>query len=270
MDAIWSGKISGLEPSALLPTLSEIKTAAQPGWPIAYINPTAQGTSVLIYCHSGTQEHIFLEQYVEGPALRHVLAFAAIPFNAENVTYDVLGQRLLPIAEELGSELCRPLKEHIALLRSSRNDILGLTVVLCGHLTAGIPLGAATWEEEGKRVNLLDFVNIRYASSAFMASVSATMAKEMAKEMTGKTGRLLALANPILASPFDDFKLEDLPAAMQECTAVGKLFQEASRSIFSGIGANLAALQTMSGKTTHVLIASHGEGKSDKRGSTGL
>lgn len=81
--------------------------------------------------------------------------------------------------EEMGKYNGRPLRDIIEGLRSDDNEnIEGFNVVICGPLAAGFPLGAVTWKELAISKYLCDYVEIRYAPSAFMVHAYAASAAE--------------------------------------------------------------------------------------------
>ena len=142
----------------------------------------------------------------------------------------------------LGSNLARPISDLLASLNAS-----GTTLIVSGPL-ASVPLHAATWQEGGHDVCLLDRFSVRYAPSADLERLS--LARWRQAEAVPPF--LVALGNPPGAN---------LPAAEAEVAEIKKHRRWAGR-VRAAVGcrATTEFIRAHLSSATHLHLACHGQG----------
>jgi CHAT domain len=249
--------LEGFESFATEVTFSQIATAADPDWPLVYVNPTPWGTALLSvhlvegkvqaearFLENVSGEEMILELSVRdwrsGSPKFSYLALAAggeaSPHEEREAVDDALSH-LSPIAKLLG--------DHLKGLGAK-----GVTLISSGPVGVS-PLHAAPWTENGKSVCLLDHFRVRSAPSA---TLHAVCLQRMRASEDPKPS-LLALGNPDLKDP----KL-DLPGAEREVREIeGKFPAERRKVALRGDATTDFLLENLS-DATHLHLACHASG----------
>ncbi len=239
--------------------LGDVMAAAEPEWPLVYVNPTPFGTLLLTVTADGVSSSI-AAAFVDGVTSTDIImrllvgvrAIAAVEADetttAEPASYlfEISGQaddgydfgaaldELLPW---LGAAVAHPLCE---LLRETR--AVGCSVVVCGPLALA-PLHAATWQDGEEARCLLDYLTVRHAPSATVASACLVRAAET--ETLWPT--LVAVANPT----------HDLPATEPEVTEISSLFDDGRAACAFGASADRRFLHERAAAATFIHLACH-------------
>jgi tetratricopeptide (TPR) repeat protein len=251
---VWIRGLNGFESFATDVTFSQIVAAAEPHWPLAYVNPTPWGTVVLLVhldggevkTEAGFLDEVSGEQMILDLSMRgwrsstpkfSYLALAAggkASSKEEEEAIDDALSHLSPIAEFLGDSL-RGLGAK------------GVTLISSGPVGLS-PLHAAPWTENGRSVCLLDHLQVRSAPSATLQAVCL----ERMHERSDSEPSLLALGNPDLEDP----KL-DLPGAEREVHEIEAQFPSGRREVaLRGNATPEFLLQHLPG-VTHLHLACH-------------
>jgi hypothetical protein len=219
------------------PQWDEITSAIEPGWPLVYVNPTPQGTLLLLLserCGMVSTEakfievnstEVFMRLFVGGGDLDETIEASRgsylIAASGQGNDQDIAGNldELLPW---LGETIVGPLAD---LLR--RDEATGATLVLCGPLDSA-PLHAAPLSSNGE--TFADAFELRYAPSATVCAAAITRA-ETANVMPR---RLVALADP----------LGDLSAARPEIEEIAALFDTGASMSATGTAATTSFLNS--------------------------
>jgi hypothetical protein len=182
---------------------ADLERAVEPGWPVLYINPTPQGTMLLLLdkTETGISEHL---RILNAPTSSGV--FARLMMGSTTGALDEtigVSRALLLIAAGvgdaahmditpaldyalpwLGDALMRPAYEML-----SEQGGEGVSLIVSGNL-AGAPLHAAPFGPAGQC--LIDKLDVRYAPSAVVLDVSL----KRAARPESKQANLVALADP--------------------------------------------------------------------------
>lgn len=169
----------GFEHFAKAAGWEQILAAAEPGWPLVYLNPTPGGTVFLfveIDEHGGAQVESIFRDTPRGTDVAAAMLLGgdvkggnghSYVGTASGMTPDRdLGIALEALLPWLGTEF----GSHVdAYLR--RTGAVGATLVPCG-LIGLAPIHVGTWREGGKQKSLIEGFAIRYAPSASMQATS--------------------------------------------------------------------------------------------------
>ena len=232
------------------PQWDEITSAIEPGWPLVYVNPTPQGTLLLLLGERGgtvsteakfievNSTEVFMRLFVGGGDLDETIEASRgsylIAASGQGNDQDIAGNldELLPW---LGETIVGPLAD---LLR--RDEATGATLVLCGPLDSA-PLHAAPLSSNGE--TFADAFELRYAPSATVCAAAITRA-ETANVMPR---RLVALADP----------LGDLSAARPEIEEIAALFDTGASMSATGTAATTSFLKQHAAEASHLHLACH-------------
>ncbi len=246
-------ELPGLSHFRAGPQWPEITAAVQPGWPIVYVNPTPQGTLLLLLSERGGQvsvearfievnsTDVWMHLFVGGDDLDAAVASGSgsylIAASGQGDDDDVGGNldQLLPW---LGETIVGPLA---SLLRGV--NATGATLVLCGPLDLA-PLHAAPIGSNGE--TLADWFELRYAPSA--AVCGAALGRAQIADVMPR--RLIALADP----------LGDLPAARPEVEEIAELFDAGASTCAIGSAATTHFLKRHAPQASHLHLACHARG----------
>lgn len=244
----------GYENFGKLPGWEEIAGAAEPGFPLIYLNPTPGGT-VLFCVEAGEDGEVGVEAIFR-PTPRGTDLAAAMLFGGDlegesghsyigtacGITPDRdLGIALEALLPWLGEEFGRPVAEY---LRSS--GATGATLIPCGLLGLA-PVHAGTWDEAGRRRALIEDFEVRYAASASMQRA----ALNRRRNVQGDDPHLVAIGNPSGAH---------LYAAEGEVREIAASFGEAASDSAIGPAATSAFLVEHAAAATHLHLACHARG----------
>ena len=231
-------------------SIEGVMRAAEPGWPLIYIDPAPSGT--LLLCVSAEDGGSVDARILDGPKSLEVLMRLVAGDAAddpERIESDQIGSYLAGIAGYpqadlrlglaqalpwIGRRIAKPVAE---LLFEAPAE--GATLVPCGPLGLA-PLHAAPYDEEGEQC-LIDDFEIRYAPSATVAASSL----HRAEERQNGDRKLVALADP----------LGKLPAAVPEVEEIARHFPEGQATIATGAAANSSFLRQHAPEASHLHLA---------------
>lgn len=236
--------------------LHQIAAAAARDWPLMYVNPTPNGT-LLLTVIAGDESQVEV-RVLDRPLGMELFGHLMIgrdfgdpdDADSEDVSYllaitghgdapEYLPRAIAQTLSWVGEALARPISGEL-----ERHGARGVTFVLCGPIGA-VPLGAASWTEDGQERRLVDDVIVQYAPSALVAA----SAKQRASNAHGPP-QLLALADP-------DGTLE---AAAPEVREIVRRFAPGASIVGMGHQATLPFLRDNAGGRTHVHLACHAAG----------
>ncbi len=252
----------GFESFATAASRADLERAVEPGWPVLYINPTPQGTMLLLLnrTETGISEHL---RILNAPTSSGVFArlMMGSTTGALDETIDV-SRSLLFIAAGvgdathmditpaldyalpwLGDALMRPAQEML-----SEQGAEGVSLIVSGNL-AGAPLHAAPFGPKGWC--LIDKFDVRYAPSAVVLGVSLKRAARSAS----KQATLVALADPERDIPGGE-----LPAAEAEITEIARNFNTANVHQAAGREASSKFLIRHAADADYLHLACHATG----------
>ncbi|MEJ7791972.1 MAG: CHAT domain-containing protein [Gaiellaceae bacterium] len=238
--------------------LEELTAAAEPGWPVIYVNPTPFGT-LLVAVTADDGATSVSSAFVDGVTSTDVimrLMVGAAPAPADEANGVVgeptsylfgisgpddddyaFGPALDELLPWLGEAIARPLW---SLLSESR--ITGCTMIVCGPLALA-PLHAATWQDGDRTCCLLDYVTVRHAPAAMVSS--ACLLRAAVTEASPRT--LVAVADPT----------GDLPATGPEVTEISSFFAADDVACAFAAAADRHFLQARAASATFIHLASH-------------
>jgi CHAT domain-containing protein/tetratricopeptide (TPR) repeat protein len=252
----------GFESFATAASRADLERAVEPGWPVLYINPTPQGTMLLMLnrTETGISEHL---RILDAPTSSGV--FARLMMGSTTGTLDEtidVSRALLFIATGagdaadmditpaldyalpwLGDALMRPAQEMLSELGAE-----GVSLIVSGNL-AGAPLHAAPFGPEGRC--LIDKLDVRYAPSAVVLGVSL----KRAVRPESKQATLVALADPERDVPGGH-----LPAAEAEITEIARNFNAANVHQAAGREASSKFLTRHAADADYLHLACHATG----------
>jgi len=250
--------VVGYEPFGAGARLEELTAAAEPDWPVVYVNPTPFGT-LLVTVRADAGATSVSSAFVDGVTSTEVIArlmvgAAAAPADetggavGEPTSYLFgipgpddddypFGPALDELLPWLGEAIARPLWN---LLSEAR--IAGCTMIVCGPLALA-PLHAATWQDGERTCCLLDYLTVRHAPAAMVAS--ACLLRAAATETSPRT--LLAVADPT----------HDLPATGPEVTEISSFFDDGGVACAFAASADRHFLQARAGLATFIHLACH-------------
>lgn len=249
--------LEGFEGFATDVTFSQIAAAADPDWPLVYVNPSPWGTVLLsVYLADGevktealfledvSGERMILDLWVPGWRSRtpkfSYLALAAggrASPEEKEVAVDEALSHLSPIAELLG--------DHLKGLGAK-----GVTLISSGPVGVS-PLHAAPWTENGKSVCLLDHFQVRSAPSATLHAICL----ERMRTREDREPLLLALGNPDLRNP-----KWDLAGAEREVREIEAKFPPDGRKVVLRGDATADFLLQNVSDATYLHLACHASG----------
>lgn len=231
-------------------TWEQIVEAAQPGWPLVYVDPTPHGTVMLVVHNqdgqatsdarfvAATSTEIFMQLMVAGGSTQTPNAGSyLIGVSGQGTGEQDLAAALDELLPWLGHQLARPLEEFLSDLNTQ-----AATLVLCGALNVA-PLHAAPLEGGGV---LADRCTIRYVPSA----LTVTAVTRRARSAAHRAPKLVALADP----------RQNLPAARPEVEEIAALFPDGASVWAAGIQADVRFLRTHAREATHLHLACHARG----------
>lgn len=236
---------------------SKIVEAAEPDWPLVYVNPTPWGTLLLSVNVAGeeveTEAH-FLDD-VSGEELILELQMRDWRSGSPKFSYFALaasGQA--PVNEkkaavESALSLLSPIAERIAAYLRDLGAP-GVTLISAGAVSVS-PLHAAPWPESGAQVCLLDHFQVRSAPSATVHAVCL----ERTQQSNNPEPLLLALGNPDLNDP----KM-NLPGAEREVREIAQRFPQQCRVVALRADATADFLVQNVSDATHLHLACHASG----------
>jgi CHAT domain-containing protein len=243
--------LPGMASFASSATPADLLAATEPGWPLAYVNPTPFGTVILtVIAADGTPhaEATFLD--TTSTEVFNRLSLGALGAEPE-ATDASPGSYILGVGAEGDAEvedqldlilpwLGEALVEPVAGLVDA-TGAKGVTIIPYGPL-ATAPLHAAEWSSSTR---LMDQAPVRYSPSAAVAAA----ALERCHTRPVTTPNFVAVADPA----------GDLPGARPEAEYVAQAFFEQSL-IAPGIDATAAFLKQHAGTATHLHLACHAYG----------
>ena len=249
--------LEGFEGFATGVPFSQIVEAAEPDWPLVYVNPTPWGTVLLSVHLAGekveTEAHFLddvsgeelildlqMRDWRSGSPKFSYLALAAggqASVEEKKAAVDDALSHLSPIAERIAAYL------HDLGAR-------GVTLISTGSVSVS-PLHAAPWPESGTSVCLLDRFQVRSAPSATVHAVSL----EQTRVNDNPEPSLLALGNPDLNDP----KL-NLPGAEHEVREIAQRFPQQRRVVALRADATADFLMQNVSGATHLHLACHASG----------
>lgn len=249
--------LKGFEKFATDVTFSQIVSAAEPDWPVVYVNPSPWGT-VLLSIHLATgkvkTEARFLED-VSGEKMILDLSVRGWRTNSPKFSYLALAAGGKATAEEkdeaVDDALCQLspiaelLAEHLEELGAK-----GLTLIASGPVGVS-PLHAAPWTKDGTSECLLDRFQVRSAPSA---TVHATCLDRVQATENSEPS-LLALGDPDLKNP-----KWDLPGAEREVREIEAKFPKERRKVALRDHATADFLLQNISEATHLHLACHASG----------
>lgn len=252
----------GFESFATVASRADLERAVEPGWPVLYINPTPQGTMLLLLdkTETGISEHL---RILNAPTSSGVFArlMMGSTTGALAETIDVSRALLLIAAGVgdaahmditpaldyalpwLGDALMRPAYEML-----SEQGAEGVSLIVSGNL-AGAPLHAAPFGPAGQC--LIDKLDVRYAPSAVVIGVSL----KRAARPVSKQANLVALADPERDVPGGH-----LPAAEAEITEIARHFNSANVFQAAGREADSKFLARHAADADYLHLACHATG----------
>lgn len=252
----------GFESFATAASRADLERAVEPRWPVLYINPTPQGTMLLLLnkTETGISEHLRLldvptssgvfARLMMGSttgalddtidASRALLFIAAGAGDAAHMDITPALDYALPW---IGDALMRPAQEML-----SEQGAQGVSLIVSGNL-AGAPLHAAPFGPEGRC--LIDTLDVRYAPSAVVLGVSLKRAAR--PEPTQAT--FVALADPER-----DVPAGSLPAAEAEITEIARNFDAANVHQAVGREASSKFLTRHAADADYLHLACHATG----------
>lgn len=239
---------------------AELVAAVESEWPLIYVNPTPQGTLLLVVSadsNGPNVEPIFLDspnaltvylRLMAGDAAADLsLIDSAEPSSLLALVAGISDrppeQDLDQVLPWLGEAISRPVRDVAAEAGAT-----GLTLVPCGPIAVA-PIHAAPWDADRDAQRcLLDEFEIRYAQSALIAATGITRAAD--REAVGAA--LVALANPTPNLP--------LPATEPEVREIANHFAPERQRLALGTYATAAFLRENAAEATHLHLACHGRG----------
>jgi tetratricopeptide (TPR) repeat protein len=244
----------GFEDFGKAPGWEKIAAAAEPGYPLIYLNPTPAGTVMLCLEASGDGTVAVEPIFRATPQGTDVAAAMLAGGNLERpsghsyigtacgITPDRdLGLALETLLPWLGAEFGRPIAERLRATGAT-----GATLVPCGILGLA-PVHVGTWEEAGRKRSLVEEFNIRYAASASIQGV-AVARRQLTIDVSP---HLVALGNPVGA---------DLDAAEGEVREIASRFSGGSSEVMVGAEATSEFLLDRAAEATHLHLACHASG----------
>jgi CHAT domain-containing protein/tetratricopeptide (TPR) repeat protein len=238
--------------------LEELTAAAEPSWPVIYVNPTPFGT-LLVTVTADDGSTSVSSAFVDGVTsadviMRLMVGAAAAPADeADGVVGEptsylfgisgpddddyTFGPALDELLPWLGEAIARPLWNLL-----SEAHIAGCTMIVCGPLALA-PLHAATWQDGERVCCLLDYLTVRYAPAAMVAS--GCLLRAAATETSPRT--LVAVADPT----------HDLPATGPEVTEISSLFDDGGVACAFAASADRQFLQARAASATFIHLACH-------------
>ena len=241
----------GMASFASSATPADLVAATEPGWPLAYINPTPFGTVILTVIAADDTpraEATFLD--TTSTEVFNRLSLGALAAGPE-ATFASPGSYILGIGAAgdaevedqldlilpwLGEALVEPVAQLVEATGADR-----VTIISYGPL-ATAPLHAAEWSSSNR---LIDQVPIRYSPSAAVAAA----ALERCHRRPTTTPNFVAVADPV----------GDLPGARPEAEHVGHAYFEQSL-IAPGVDATATFLKQHAATATHLHLACHAYG----------
>jgi CHAT domain-containing protein/tetratricopeptide (TPR) repeat protein len=249
--------VAGYESFGAGASLEELTAAAEPDWPVIYVNPTPFGT-LLATVTADDDATSVSSAFVDGVTstdviMRLMVGAAGAPPDADGAVGEPtsylfgisgpddddyeFGPALNDLLPWLGEAIARPVWNLL-----SEPCIAGCTMIVCGPLALA-PLHAATWQDGGRTCCLLDYLTVRYAPAAMVASACLRWA--MANESSPRT--LVAVANPN----------HDLPATGPEVAEISSFFGDGSVACAIGASADRQFLQSRAASATFIHFACH-------------
>jgi len=237
--------------------VEEVVAAVDEDWPLIYVNPTPMGT-LLLCLHVADRAVRADAHFFPATALDVFSQLAVGHTHAEAMAMLAAGEELsgsyllavtgnIDEVDEFQRLLEQPLPWLGANIARHINDTARaidarqLSLVCCGPIGTA-PLHAATWEEDGKQLCLLDTLAVRYEPSAV---VCAAARKRSARPQGAP--RLVLLGDPS----------GDLPSARNEAEEVASHFQPGQVVMAIGDQADAAFLLQNAIDATHLHFASH-------------
>lgn len=248
--------VPGFEDFATGARLEDLTAAAEPDWPLVYVNPTPAGLLLLRVetdSEGPTVDSLVLETPTAWQVFMRLMAgrIADTPElvgDSEFHSYlgSIVGYGTAGLEDALdealpwiGASIAKPIAKWLG-----ETDASGVTLVTCGPIGA-VPIAAAPWDENGAPTHLLDHYEVRYAPSAIL---SATSLRRSA-ERVDLDPYLVALADPT----------RTLDAAGPEVEEIARQFGGRVASA-EGEDASSDFLRSNIDKATHVHLACHAGG----------
>lgn len=237
--------LDGHEDFAKAPDIGQIAAAAEPGWPLVYVNPNPGGLSLLAVTFEGDLHESRSSSAGSGELWQELFAGDLSEFPDEMNSYLGLASgrqkngslvralnRLLPW---LGTHVAAPILDFAAVL-----DAEGLTLVPCGPLCLA-PLGCALLPDKDTQV-LIDVLPVRFAPSAAMMGACIARGRRHPKR------RLVAVGDPEC----------NLPAAIPEVASIVAGFPSSEVRVKDQ--ADRAFVGEYAPLASHLHLACHGKG----------
>ena len=228
---------------------TDVVAAVESDWPLVYVNPTPQGTLLLLLTKQDdvvapqagfvqvTSTEVFMRLFVGGGEIDQDQETGSFMIAASGQGNDTnVARGLDDLLPWLSDEIAAPLVE---LLDSTSTTTA--TLVLCGPVDMA-PLQAAQLPGGGGGV-IADRFTLRYAPSAVVAAASVRRARSASQ----KPVRLVALADPE----------RNLPAAEPEMRGIAELFAGEAAQLAAGPAATLRFLADHASEASHLHLACH-------------
>jgi len=236
---------------------SELAAAIEPGWPLMYVNPTADGTLLALVDAPAGEPRVqcrFLDRPSSLDVFLHLMAGTEgrqdlADLDPEAMSYigyigglvdrdpDGLGRAVQRVLPWLGESIARPIDDMLADAGAR-----GVTLIACGPISLA-PLAAASWTTDVRSVCLLDRYEIRHASTAVLTATALRRGEPA-------TPQLLVLTDP----------RRNLNAATAEGAEIARMLAADLVRIEDGDNANRQFLAENLQWATHVHIAGHASG----------
>ena len=249
--------LEGFESFATDIPFLKVTEAAEPGWPLVYVNPTPWGTVLLTVNWIGeeveTEAHFLDDQ--SGEELILELQMPDWRSGSPKFSYFALAAGVRASLKEkeaaVGTalSLLGPIAERIfTYLRNVGAN--GVTLISTGAASVS-PLHAAPWLESGVPTCLLDHFQVRSAPSATVHAVCLGRTEGI----TDLEPSLVALGNPDLNDPE-----MDLPGAENEVREIAQRFPQQRRVVAFRADATADFLAQNISDATHLHLACHASG----------
>jgi len=243
-------ELPGNEMFRVAASWQDITAAVTEQWPLVYLNPTPEGTLLLLLHQPAggevtaeaefidvTSTQVFMRMMVSGGEIDESRGSYLVAASGQGNDYDIAARldELLPwLAQHITGSLDR------LLVRSGAD---AATLVLCGTLDLA-PIHAAALPDSAGTLG--ERYTLRYAPSATVCAAAITRAREA----EGRPPRLVALADPN----------RNLPAAAPEVTEITALFDPDASTCATGDEATLGFLHRHAPDATHLHLACHARG----------